>query len=45
MAALRRESMSVFINNARQEIVELWEELILAEDERAEFTPFLDGKQ
>ena len=44
MLDLKRDRMSVFIVNAREEIVELWEELILGEAERNEFTPFTDGK-
>lgn len=45
MLDMKRERMSVFICNAREEIVELWNDLILGEDERAEFVAFLDGEQ
>ena len=44
MLELKRESMSVFIHNARAEIVGLWDDLILGDDDRAEFTAFIDGK-
>lgn len=44
MLELKRESMSVFIKNARAEIDRLWDELILGEDERGSFAPFVDGE-
>lgn len=36
--------MSIFIKNAREEIVALWDDLILGEEERAEFNAFVDGE-
>ena len=43
MLELKRESMSVFVGNARVEIEALWDELMYGEEERAEFAPFTDG--
>lgn len=43
MLELKRERMSVFVGNARQEIEGLWDELLYGEEERAEFAPFTDG--
>lgn len=43
MLELKRESMSIFIANARTEIERLWDELILGEEERGAFAPFTDG--
>lgn len=45
MVELKRESMSLFIANARVEIERLWDEIILGEEERGAFAPFGDGKQ
>jgi Ase1/PRC1/MAP65 family protein len=45
MLELKRESMSVFISNARAEIEYLWDELILGDEERGSFAPFVDGEQ
>lgn len=44
MLELKRERMSVFVENARTEIVKLWDELMVSEEERADFAPFADGK-
>jgi len=44
MLELKRESMSTFIANARSEIERLWDELILGEEERGAFYPFVDGE-
>lgn len=44
MMELKRERMSVFVENARLEIVKLWDELMISEEERADFAPFADGK-
>jgi hypothetical protein len=44
MLELKRESMSIFIANARVEIERLWDELILGDDERGSFAPFVDGE-
>lgn len=43
MLELKRERMSVFINNARSEIEALWNDLMVGEEERADFAPFADG--
>lgn len=44
MLELKRESMSVFIVNAREEIVGLWDDLLLGDGERKEFVAFYDGE-
>lgn len=44
MLELKRESMSIFISNARAEIEHLWDELILGDEERGSFAPFIDGE-
>lgn len=43
MLELKRESMSVFVENARAEITKLWDDLMVGDDERADFAPFADG--
>ena len=45
MLELKREKMSTFIENARKEIIQLWDELMVGEEERADFAPFADGEQ
>ncbi|KDQ11552.1 hypothetical protein BOTBODRAFT_57325 [Botryobasidium botryosum FD-172 SS1] len=44
MLELKRQSMSEFISNAREEIQALWEELMLGPEERAEFSAFYDDE-
>ena len=44
MLELKRERMGTFIENARDEIVKLWDDLMVGEEERADFAPFVDGK-
>ncbi|KAL5504914.1 ASE1 [Sanghuangporus vaninii] len=44
MLELKRESMSIFVGNARVEIEALWDELMYGEEERAEFAPFTDDE-
>lgn len=44
MLELKRESISIFVSNARVEIENLWDELILGDDERGSFAPFADGE-
>ncbi len=44
MLELKRERMSAFVENARGEIVKLWDELLVSEEERGNFTPYFDGK-
>ncbi|CCM01779.1 uncharacterized protein FIBRA_03846 [Fibroporia radiculosa] len=44
MLELKRERMGAFIENARAEIVELWDELMVGKDERADFAPFADDE-
>lgn len=43
MLELKRERMGVFVENARAEIIKLWDELMVSEEERADFAPFADG--
>jgi hypothetical protein len=43
MLELKRESMGEFVRSARVEIVSLWEDLMVGEEERADFAPFVDG--
>lgn len=43
MLELKRERMGTFIESARQEIVKLWDDLMVGDDERADFAPFVDG--
>ncbi|KAJ3486631.1 hypothetical protein NLI96_g4098 [Meripilus lineatus] len=44
MLELKRESMSVFVENARAEITKLWDDLMVGDDERADFAPFADDE-
>ncbi|KAF8904614.1 microtubule associated protein-domain-containing protein [Mucidula mucida] len=44
MLELKRERMSVFVANAREEIVKLWDELMIGDEERADFAPFADDE-
>ena len=44
MLELKREKMSVFVENARAEITKLWDDLMVAQEERADFAPFADGE-
>ncbi|ESK83169.1 microtubule associated protein [Moniliophthora roreri MCA 2997] len=44
MLELKRERMSVFVGNAREEIERLWEELMTGEEERGAFGPFTDDE-
>ena len=44
MLELKRERMGTFIENAREEIIKLWEDLMVGEEERADFAPFADGR-
>ena len=44
MLELKRERMGVFVGSAREEIVRLWEVLMVGEEERADFAPFADGE-
>lgn len=44
MIELKRERMSVFVENARQEITKLWDDLLIGEEERNDFAPFVDGE-
>ncbi|GJE92448.1 hypothetical protein PsYK624_086020 [Phanerochaete sordida] len=44
MLELKREKMGTFIDNARLEIKSLWDELMIGEDERADFAPFADDE-
>lgn len=44
MLALKREKMSLFITNARAEIQQLWEDLLMGETDREAFAAFYDGQ-
>lgn len=44
MLELKRERMGTFVTSAREEIVRLWDDLMVGEDERADFAPFADGE-
>ena len=41
---LRRSSLSTFIVSIRREIEELWSELMMSDDEKANFGAFIDGQ-
>ena len=43
MLELKRERMGIFIENARNEIIKLWDDLMIGEEEREDFAPFADG--
>jgi protein regulator of cytokinesis 1 len=43
MLELKRERMGVFVGSAREEIDKLWGELMVGEEERQEWLPFVDG--
>jgi len=45
MLELKRERMSAFVENARGEIAKLWDELLVSEEERGDFTPYYDGER
>ncbi|TRM59017.1 microtubule associated protein-domain-containing protein [Schizophyllum amplum] len=44
MLELKRERMSTFILSAREEIVRLCDEIMISEEERADFAPFFDDE-
>ncbi|KAK7692082.1 hypothetical protein QCA50_005488 [Cerrena zonata] len=44
MLELKREKMSTFVENARDEIRRLWDDLMVGEDEKADFAPFADDE-
>ena len=44
MLELKRERMGTFIENARTEITKLWDDLMVGQEERADFAPFVDGE-
>ncbi|KAL1744927.1 microtubule associated protein-domain-containing protein [Schizophyllum fasciatum] len=44
MLELKRERMSTFIESAREEIMKLWDEIMLSGDEREDFAPFYDDE-
>ena len=43
MLELKRERMGTFIENARNEIIKLWDDLMIGEEEREDFAPLVDG--
>ncbi|KAH9072969.1 microtubule associated protein-domain-containing protein [Lactarius deliciosus] len=44
MLELKRERMSAFVENARGEIAKLWDELLIGDEERSDFTPYFDDE-
>ncbi|KAH9475907.1 Anaphase spindle elongation protein 1 [Psilocybe cubensis] len=44
MLELKRERMGTFVASAREEIVRLWDDLMIGEEERADFPPFADDE-
>lgn len=44
MLELKRERMSAFVENARGDIAKLWDELLIGDEERADFTPYFDDE-
>ena len=43
MLELKRERMGLFVASAREEIARLWDDLMVGDDERADFAPYVDG--
>lgn len=43
MVKLKRGRMGTFIDSAREEIVKLWDDLMIGDDERVDFVPFVDS--
>jgi len=43
MLKLKKECMGTFIDSAREEISKLWDDLMIGDDERADFVPFVDS--
>ncbi|KAJ2924052.1 hypothetical protein H1R20_g13040, partial [Candolleomyces eurysporus] len=44
MLELKQDRMGQFIESAREEIVRLWDDLMVGEDEKADFAPFVDDE-
>ncbi|KAF5381777.1 hypothetical protein D9615_005436 [Tricholomella constricta] len=44
MLELKRERMGTFVHSAREEIMKLWDDLMVGDDERADFAPFADDE-
>ncbi|KAF9465929.1 microtubule associated protein-domain-containing protein [Collybia nuda] len=44
MLELKRERMGAFVQSAREEIMRLWDDLMVGDDERADFAPFADDE-
>lgn len=44
MLELKRERMGAFVESAREEIVKLWDELMVGDEERGCFAPFVDDE-
>ncbi|KAG6837397.1 hypothetical protein H0H93_010015 [Arthromyces matolae] len=44
MLELKRERMGTFVASAREEIVKLWNDLMVGDDEKADFAPFADDE-
>lgn len=45
MLELKRERMGMFVSSAREEIERLWDDLMVGEEEKQDFAPFVDGKR
>ncbi|KAK0199795.1 microtubule associated protein [Desarmillaria ectypa] len=44
MLEIKREQMGSFVASAREEITKLWDDLLVGEEERADFAPFADDE-
>ncbi|KAG6831554.1 hypothetical protein H0H92_009473 [Tricholoma furcatifolium] len=44
MLELKRERMGTFVASAREEITKLWDDLMVGDEERADFAPFADDE-
>ncbi|KAK0216916.1 microtubule associated protein [Armillaria fumosa] len=44
MLEIKREQMGSFVASAREEIAKLWDDLLVGEEERADFAPFADDE-
>ncbi|KAG6865456.1 hypothetical protein C0991_002379 [Blastosporella zonata] len=44
MMELKRERMGTFVQSAREEIKRLWDDLLISDDERADFAPLADDE-
>lgn len=44
MLELKRERMGMFVSSAREEIERLWDDLMVGEEEKQDFAPFVDDE-